>query len=172
MKKKLLLTLAVILSFHTIFTFAFEDIGVAQSEALGKFMEISAKWDNSGNSSQYPDYYGGSYINNNNELVIYITDDTENIPSFLNDDDIILQSVPYSYNELYNMVSDLTDKVWENPVYDLPFTVYCIYLSDIENKVVVEMDSLTQQNVDIFRNKICDSPMIIFKEGTPIRVDM
>lgn len=172
LKRNLSLILILSLSTGIIISYAAQDTGLAQSDALGKFMEIAESWSASKSASessaQYPDYYGGSYINDNNELVIYLTDDTTEIPALLSDEDVIIDYVSYSYNELYTMVEDLTDKIWENPVADLPFAVYCIGVSDSKNRVFVDMDNPSQENIQIFKDLISDSPMIIFQQGAPI----
>ena len=151
--------------------YAVEDTGKSQEDALNKFVEISEKWMTPDGTIQYPDYYGGAYINDNHELVLYVAEGTEMVSPFSDGNGVIVETVSYSYNELVDMVSDLAKRVWGNPDAGLPFTVASIYVYDTGNRVVVELEEYTEENVQIFKNLICDSPMLVFQQGYPVLDD-
>lgn len=171
MKRIVVLSLFLALGIGAINLYAAEDIGKAQEDALNKYVEISENWMTSSGKVQYPDYFGGAYINDNYDLVLYVTEDAEMISPLSNDDGVIVEIVSYSYNELVDMVSDLAERVWGNPDAGLPFTVASIYVYDTENRVVVELEEYTEENVQIFKNLICDSPMLVFQQGYPVLDD-
>ncbi len=130
------------------------------------------------NDSIYPDYYGGSYIDNNGNLVIYIKDIDisqdkfqKSIDTELGINDFTVKSAMYSYNEL-NSVMDMLNSYKSNNPDDIVANNFNIYwLSDRENTIVVELDEMNEEQISLFKKAVIDSPIITFKEseGTPVK---
>lgn len=119
----------------------------------------------------YPDYIGGLYIDDNDNLVIKVV--KQNIPNSKNakyknyesimnvDENAIIEYADYSYEEL-------------NEVYDIILNNYLgkidnltgLYVDVISNRVVVELKELTDNKIDEFINNVIDSPMISFDNAT------
>jgi PKD repeat protein len=117
---------------------------------------------------KYPDYIGGLYINNNNELIVQFVENkkpSKNENEFKTYNDLLsmiktssIENVQYSYNELESIMNRLNSlKFNEN--------VVGYYIDVINNKIVVEMLSVSKGNIDEFKKNILDSEMIIFKLG-------
>ena len=118
----------------------------------------------------YPDYIGGLYINDNNELVIQIVKD--NIPTTQSkkavfnevmsvDENAIIEYVNYSQNELDNINEIITEHFLAN---ELPDNVVSYYIDTINNIIVVELENYNEQEIEKFK-KVVDSKLITFKEG-------
>ena len=78
----------------------------------------------------YPDYYAGSYINEDNDLVVKLTKDSldkaSTIREMTRSNDTVIEAATYSYNEL----TELKDSIWNEYL-----TLYATY-----EKRVDEMD--------------------------------
>ncbi len=74
----------------------------------------------------YPDYYAGSYINEDNDLVVKVTKDNldkaSTIREMTRSDDTVIESATYSYNEL----TELKDSIWNK---------YLALYAEYENRV-------------------------------------
>ena len=57
----------------------------------------------------YPDYYGGSYINDAGQLIVYVTDNVQR-PAVLSDNaNVVYEPCTYSYNELLSVMDTLNN---------------------------------------------------------------
>jgi hypothetical protein len=69
----------------------------------------------------YPDYFGGAYINDDGNLVVYSTKDLvatkSNLKSILGvtSDNVIIKPCKYTYNELSSIMDKLNDYKLSNP---------------------------------------------------------
>ena len=117
-------------------------------------------------SSSYPSYYGGQYINDNQELVLQIT---ENEKDFKNNsiyqkineinNDIVYETIEYSYNELEEVYNSITTKLDE----EVYLGWYGYYIDVMNNRVVVELENLDK--INDFKKNIINSEIIHFVEG-------
>lgn len=124
------------------------------------------------NELEYPNYIGGLYIDDNNELIVQIkksetplikTKSYSNYNSIVTNKELNIENVDYSYNELeaiYELLnnSDIKSSIYNN------ITVY--YIDVINNCVVIELldNSVVKQNE--FKQEVIDSNIIEFKQGT------
>jgi len=122
--------------------------------------------------SIFPDYFGGKYINDDGILVVQFTgnriqatalsDDSETFGN-LADEDVIIEHVTFSYNELNSILDYLA----------IPFTCnlprpddcvknnFAAFYDDIRNnRIVVELHDYNEYEAQRFRNYIIDSPAI------------
>jgi len=114
----------------------------------------------------YPNYIGGLYINNNDDLVIQIV--RKNIPKqntveyltyqkLLLNDNKIISYVDYSYEEL-NKIHDVILNEYMGNYENLKG----LYVSPISNRVVVELENCSDELIKQFKEEVVDSPMISF----------
>ena len=87
------------------------DDGVQES-AVAAYDELMASfattYSNSGEKI-YPDYYGGSYINDAGQLIVYVTDNVQR-PAVLSDNaNVVYEPCTYSYNELLSVMDTLNN---------------------------------------------------------------
>ncbi|MDR2043819.1 MAG: S1 family peptidase [Clostridium sp.] len=142
-----------------------EDAPVQES-AASSYDELMGSFsvEDSG-EKEYPDYYGGSYINDKGQFVVYVTDDTAR-PAVLSDqEDIVYESCAYSYNELLAVMEVLNSYKFScSNTIASNFNEFGLY--DSINRVVVKLDELTEKRIQEFKENVSDSGAIIFEQGT------
>lgn len=143
------------------------DIGV-QENACTAYEELMDSFPESRATGQkiYPDYYGGSYINDNGKLVIYITEGTD-IPTPLNNDEnVVYEICDYSYNELLDVMDALNAFKFEHGADSVAKNYNMFGLYDADNRVIVQLDNLSDETIEDFKKLVCDSEAIVFEQGT------
>ena len=126
----------------------------------------------------YPDYYGGSYTNDNGELVIYIHDDKglkddsyQDINNVIEAENYITKTAKYSYNELNAVMDVLNNYKLINPDDAISNNFNFFMVSDIDNNVTVELDEMTVEQIALFKKHVIDSPIIKFISSRGAVVD-
>lgn len=126
----------------------------------------------------YPEYYGGSYIDDNGDLVVYIKEaeiskaaSLQNISQVLETKDFIVKSANYSYNELNSFMDTLNSFKLKNPNDSVSNNFNIYWLSDRDNNIVVELNEMSEEQINRFKKTVIDSPIITFKasSGTPVK---
>ena len=119
----------------------------------------------------YPYYYGGSYITQNNRLAILICGDTNiyksQIINCIGDSFLYFKECNYSYKELLSIVDQL-DIMEQNKINKSDdFLEYIYTLSIPNNRVVVKIVDLTPFKIELFKDSVCNSPAIVFENTEP-----
>lgn len=146
---------------------------VDQHQAVESFKNLMAGFEaNKTNtkaldSTIYPDYYGGCYINENNDLVVYIVGDsiqsTSAIQTLSGDNRTITKVGRYSFNTLKEIMKTLEESAANEP------NMAGASLMDMENNIVVKLFDCSEDKINEFKTKVIDSPAIIFeKQDKPI----
>lgn len=125
----------------------------------------------------YPDYYGGGYISDNDELVVLVKKgyDKENakieFQSRSKSSNILIKECDYSFNELMDLNTKLGNVFCSNNnlVKDLGW--FSVGLLPIENRISVCLFDCSENNIQRFKSEVSDSPMIIFEEISNINYD-
>lgn len=119
----------------------------------------------------YPNYIGGLYIDDNNDLVLEVV--RQNIPKeesveyskyqtiLKTVEQFNIKYVKYSYDELdkvYDMIVNKYLGKYEN--------IKGLYTDVISNKVVVELKDYNEEKIRQFKDDILDSDMIQFVQGS------
>lgn len=128
----------------------------------------------------YPDYYAGSYTDEDGNFVVYKTKEEttsakmekityenvmDEIEEVLDNDNFILKEAEFSYNELNDIMDKLNAyKLSKDNNIANNFNLY--WLSDEDNCIYVELDDLNNETVEKFKEEVCDSNAIKFKEST------
>lgn len=115
----------------------------------------------------YPEYYGGSYIMPDGELIIFIKGDInighENISRIANNAKITYKPCAYSYQEL----SDIVDAIGQymNNSLIVSKNVQGAALIDGENKVEVYLKEYSEQAIEDFKCNVINHPAISFVQS-------
>ena len=120
----------------------------------------------------YPDSYGGAYINDDGQLVVYVTDETQT-PEVLSDNPTVIYApCTYSYNELQSIMDELNAYKANHPDDAIAANFNEFGLYDSENRVIVKLDDLSEERIEEFKENVCDSDAIVFQQGNgPVGTD-
>ena len=119
----------------------------------------------------YPNYIGGLYIDDNDNLVIQIVESatpTKNDKEYSTyqsalavDKDSKIEYVKYSYEEL----QEVHDQILAYFFSDENNIISGLYIDVISNRVVVELMNFTEKEIQEFKNLVTNSSMVSFKNG-------
>lgn len=172
MKKFFVLLLSALLAISFVVSVGaaetFADAGV-QENAAAAYDELLASFSTTYSNfgeKVYPDYYGGSYVNDDGQLVIYVTDDMQRPAALSDNADVIYVPCTYSYNELLSVMDTLNDYKFSHPndIVANNFNEFGLY--DSENRVIVKLDDLSDESIKEFKENVCDSDVIEFEPGS------
>lgn len=163
--------IAPILAF-SMSTYAAEDENIevsVQESAAAVYDELMNSFPQSRATGEkiYPDYYGGSYINENEQLIVYVTDLSfaPLVASAENNDTVIYQVCEYSYNELNNVMDTINEYKCANSDSYVADNFNSYALLDAQNRVEVRLDEYSEEKIQEFKDNVLDSDMIVFVEA-------
>ena len=139
--------------------------GRLKEQATYKSMDTFGYSHNVSDSIVYPDYYGGSYIEDGKLIVYIVKGNNEKVPQLLKSDPVIvIKECEYSYNELLkatNEVSEfmVSEKNTENPIRE---KLSSCSLSETFNRVEVYVSDLSPSFISDFKKQVSNSPAIKF----------
>ena len=118
----------------------------------------------------YPDYYGGSYIDDDGGFVVCVVATnaeekkytSKSIEETIHASDFKIKSVKYSYNELEEMMEFLNKYKQNTRDSEIAKSWSGHILSDSDNAIFVELDVVSDEQISLFRKEVTDSPMISF----------
>ncbi len=124
--------------------------------------------------NSYPEFYGGRYINDDQELVLQIVknEDHNNYKLTTNklyndilsiDNNIIVEYVDNSYNTLKEIDNYIIEYFKNHKNTDISIVANSVDV--YSNKVVVELENNSQLEQEKFKRNVIDSDLIIFKSG-------
>ena len=120
----------------------------------------------------YPDYYGGSFIDNSGTFVIAVTGAPEQyskqLSALLGTDNFHVERVQYSYKQMMQ-VMDRIDAFLVDPSIPENHPVMShfagAYPDVMENRVKVMLTEVNQELINTFKKDISNSPMVVFEQG-------
>lgn len=125
-------------------------------------------------NSDYPDYYGGCYIDENNQLVVYtIGDSVQGRSSILGmtGDGVITKRGKYSFKTLKGIMDVIADFSTNEANRIIADNIGTVSLMDIQNNIVVQLKDCSEEKISEFKTKVIDSPAIIFeKQKDPLNL--
>lgn len=118
----------------------------------------------------YPNYYGGSYIDENGHFVVCAVAENakekastlKSIKETVNSSDFQIKNVKYSYNDLDKMMELLNEYKQSNLDSRVSKNWSGHYLSDRDNTIFVELNDMDDEQISLFKKEVTDSPMITF----------
>lgn len=125
---------------------------------------------------KYPDYYAGSYVNSRYELTIGIVGDTsvyrDEIRKVLGNESFLITESEYSYNHLLSkydslimVLKPLLEEKDTRGIEHYKIGIYNLYISEKENRIVVELIETDSIHIHRFLNQISNMPEIQFKKA-------
>lgn len=142
------------------------EVNLVYSRLLDSFKEnVSRSLDD--RELLYPDYYGGSYIDDG-KLVVNVCDDdgliTDRLRNMAQSDDIIIHFCEYFYNHLLDVMSKIRKFCADNKTNPLALNIDSYSLEDKGNIVLVNLLSCTDADIKSFKESVCDDSSISFME--------
>lgn len=127
-------------------------------------------------TAEYPDYYGGSYMNESGYLVIQLTKPLDECGDALQEiakqDHILFDHVKVSYKELSQTMDELNayflDDEQDNKEKD---NVVAFGIDEKYNEIFVELEECHFDNIQQFKNTICNLDYLSFKKGDRLELD-
>lgn len=119
---------------------------------------------------EYPDYYGGAFINEQGILVVNVYLPARNVKattlqSLAQDNAIITKPCDYSYNHLLGLMQKIREYKTSNPNAELTKKFCMTVLKEIENRVYVYLSDSDITTIQSFKENVSDSPAICFFVG-------
>ncbi|TCU64856.1 streptogrisin B [Tissierella praeacuta] len=141
---------------------------VKQSKALENYTKLQEKIVNTNarKNNFISEEYGGAYTDDDGNLVVYLKSVSENLEKQIYeiDSDIIIKPCQYSYVELTNTMNRINEfKLNGEDDFANKFNYF--KLSDSSNRIIVEFDELTDENIAEFKRKVTDDEMISFAQS-------
>ncbi|WP_040198099.1 hypothetical protein [Candidatus Soleaferrea massiliensis] len=121
-------------------------------------------------SISYPPYYAGAYIDENNQLVVLVTEEglaeKETLKKITGNDDLQIRLAAYSYGYLQSLMDDIQAHMPEHVIDDgQSLLITSAYIKDDQNCIMVSLNNLTDENISKFKQDVSNSPAIRFEEG-------
>ena len=135
--------------------------------AYQSLMEVCLNGKTRAVSTDYPSYYGGAYINENNKLIVYSTDLSFNsdIYKLTGTNNIMIEQCTYSYSELTNVMEALNGYKKKNFGNDIARNFDLFYVDDAHNCIVVELKDYSENSIKAFKENVSNSSAIIFRQS-------
>ena len=135
--------------------------------AYQSLMEVCLNGKTRAVSTDYPSYYGGAYINENNKLIVYSTDLSFNsdIYKLTGTNNIMIEQCTYSYSELTNVMEALNGYKKKNFGNDIARNFDLFYVDDAPNCIVVELKDYSENSIKAFKENVSNSSAIIFRQS-------
>lgn len=119
----------------------------------------------------YPSYYGGAYINSNNQLVILLSDTTKenkrSIENILGSGNFILKKCTFTYAYLKQIMNTVTKSYQENSQHpSIMQNISYIRFQEDKNCIVIGLLEFSEKRISEFRENISDSPAIKFEAAS------
>ena len=117
---------------------------------------------------KYPDYYGGSFIDEKGKLVVLIKESTSNqkqmFENLIGHKDFEIRKCEYSLNQLNDCMREINLYRDNNTEYYRDIS-NLYYVSELENKVIVTLKKFDKAGIEEFKSKINNFKGIEFVES-------
>lgn len=143
----------------------------AREEASATYRELLDVLDEStlpASETAYPEYYGGAFVDEDGELNVYVTRGYETDADELKKrfgEKAVYREGDYSYNTLTALMSDLNQFLLNEQEDPLAHKIKDASLDEEKNRIVVEMEDVSSQTIQVFREKISNSEAITFEKA-------
>lgn len=120
----------------------------------------------------YPEFYGGSFIDNDGIFVIAIKGDRDRyykeLISRLGTDNFKVETVQYSYKQMMQVMDKIDAFLVDTTIPEShPVLSHFAgaYPDVMENRVKVNLTVVSKEITDAFKQDISNSPLIVFAQG-------
>ena len=188
MSKKIIaifIVISIIVSFYSGLLHCFADYLIEtdilknEDSAIEQYNRLLQEFTNISGIIDYPNYYAGAYLNENGDLVICVTEDSESVLSQLqfitqNDDlKISKKATPYSCLEaimscIWTTYLEISEDVKHGNVLDensllLNDCFVGVGIKQETNSVVVQMNEISERTICAFESRIIRSSCVQFE---------
>lgn len=119
----------------------------------------------------FPNFFGGVYISENNEVILQTVESNELNNLILTFKEKLTtlkidyeeEKVKYSFNELNDTYDYILNCYSKNP--KIFANILSFYIDSKNNYVVVELKEFSEVKINEFKQKIIDSPVVFLKQG-------
>ncbi|MCE5206471.1 MAG: hypothetical protein LLF80_10265 [Porphyromonadaceae bacterium] len=120
----------------------------------------------------YPNFYGGSFIDNSGIFVIAVTGDRnrykEELIARLGTNNFKVETVQYSYKQMMQVMDKIDAFLVDATIPEShPVVTHFAgaYPDVMVNRVKVNLTVVSKEITDAFKKDISDSPIIVFEQG-------
>jgi hypothetical protein len=117
-------------------------------------------------ATDYPDNYGGAYIDRQGVLVIFTSENVDEAKKDFavktKNENITIKTCKYSFRKLTETMDTLNTFVLDNLDNDITKNITSFALIDSENKIVVELIDFSQEKIDEFKKNVSSDSCIEF----------
>ena len=120
----------------------------------------------------YPDYYGGSFVNNNGTFVVTVTGNREEhkrrLTEILGTNNFNVETVQYSYRQMMRVMDNIDAFLMNSAIpedHPLMTRFAGAYPDVMENRVKVLLTKVDDTTIRLFQKDVINSPLIIFEQG-------
>lgn len=120
----------------------------------------------------YPEYYAGSYLNENGELVFLVTEEYAksrkqeqaeiDAKTLTQSDELVFHTAKYSYRELINVMTEISTFRRSELKEKAPFKIWMSGINDYKNCVIVYISSVDKKALKWFRMYVSSAECIQF----------
>lgn len=157
-----------------------DEVSAAEKEADIQYEKLMEAFQEAG---EYPDYYAGSYINEDGDLVVNVAEFSDEIQNEVRqasqNSDIVVKQVEYSLNELddaqemlneiYERIfcsSEETGSILQNAEYNIIWEDVVGYgIDEEQNRVVIDVQGLTDDKRAVLSELLSNDERFAFEEG-------
>lgn len=122
--------------------------------------------------SDYPEYFGGAFIDNDGGFVVCIVGDEDTyrveIADIIGSDNFKTESCRYSYREMMEVMDLIDDFLSSSSVAEDHIVIqnFAGAMADVlENRVVVNMIDVTPEIINSFRQDVSSSEVVFIQQG-------
>lgn len=116
--------------------------------------------------SEYPENFGGCYIDETGILKILIKEYTNNeistYTSTIGTNGVVYEECMYSRNELMNLKKQIAEYIISNENSSISQNIDFVAFSCKKNRVVVGLKNMSESNISTFKREILDAPSLEF----------
>ena len=122
-----------------------------------------------GTAHEFPNYYGGSYIDDEGALVVEIVGDLGNAKQDLalriDDSNVKYREVKWSYNTLLGVLSLIKEAKEQNAYNEYVANIQACGINLQENTVIVYMKEINANNILMFKERISTIEAVQFEKS-------
>ncbi|WP_298653302.1 hypothetical protein [uncultured Proteiniphilum sp.] len=152
--------------------------GTSQSQSAEKLYErlmssFGDDWmEREADPDLYPEYYGGSFVNNTGTFVVTVTRNREEnkrvLADILGTDNFNVETVQYSYRQMMLVMDRIDAFLMNNTIaedHPLMTRFAGAYPDVMENRVKVLLTEIDDATIRLFQKDITNSPLVVFEQG-------
>jgi len=148
-----------------------------QGDSIEEYNKMLSSFKTLRSAEAYPDYYAGSYVDDDGELVVLVKEDTaDNIATIkllTSNPDIQTKKAHYSLNELKGVKNEIAkyfDMDTTGATKEIVDSIVGVGTDEMNNRVNVCMENLSEEKIAAFKILVSDSEMVTFENDDQYRL--